>query len=143
MDLFHQRLKHQNNYFLFKIMGNFFFIFFHCLFSVHSCVWLLQCLESKAKVWIWGKLIEINLKICRCDFNVIKLSFFFDIYVCKIKKGFSYWTGNRNCKDKCISHVVWEVCFFNRAVFLMESTLNIIILTKRDDLLLILNVLFN
>ncbi len=32
--------------------------------------------------------------------------------------------------------------FFNRAVFLMESTLNIIIITKKG-LLLILNVLFN
>ncbi len=31
--------------------------------------------------------------------------------------------------------------FFNRAVFLMESIINIII--KIDDLLLILNVLFN
>ncbi len=31
----------------------------------------------------------------------------------------------------------------NRAVFLMESTLNIIIIIKKDDLLLILNVLFN
>ncbi len=33
--------------------------------------------------------------------------------------------------------------FFNRAVFLMESTLNIIIIIKINDLLLILNVLFN
>ncbi len=36
-----------------------------------------------------------------------------------------------------------EVFFFNRAVFLMESIINIIIIIKCDDLLLILNVLFN
>ncbi len=53
-------------------------------------------------------------------------------------------TTNRNCKDKCVSHVsVRSMFFFNRDVFLMESTITIIIITKRDDLLLILNVLFN
>ncbi len=57
---------------------------------------------------------------------------------------FSYWTGNRNCKDKRFSHVsVRSMFFFYRAVFLMESIINIIIIIKRDDLLLILNKLFN
>ncbi len=63
-----------------------------------------------------------------------------------VKNKFSYFTfldlnktANRNCKDKCISRV--RSVFFNRAVFLMESIINIII--KIDDLLLILNVLFN
>ncbi len=67
-----------------------------------------------------------------------------------VKNKFSYFTflylnktANRNCKYKCIRLVSVRSVFFNRAVFLMESTLNIIIIIKRDDLLLILNVLFN
>ncbi len=65
-----------------------------------------------------------------------------------VKNKFSYFTfldlnktANRNCKDKCISRVSVRSVFFNKAVFLMESIINIII--KIDDLLLILNVLFN
>ncbi len=50
-------------------------------------------------------------------------------------------TGLEKETDKCVS--VRSMIFFNRAVFLMESTLNIIIIIKRDDLLLILNGLFN
>ncbi len=66
------------------------------------------------------------------------LSFYTFMFAKKKKNSFSYWTGN--CKDKYVSV---RSMFFNRAVFLMESTLNIIILTKRDDLLLILNILFS
>ncbi len=46
-----------------------------------------------------------------------------------------------NCKDECVSVRCMFFFSFNRAVFLMTSTINIII--KRDNLLLILNVLFN
>ncbi len=69
------------------------------------------------------------------------------LHYCLLKNKFSYFTflylnktANRNCKDKCISHVSVRSVFFNRAVFLMESIIHMI---KRDDLLLILNVLFN
>ncbi len=78
------------------------------------------------------------------------LALFLFLRYCLLKNKFSYFTflylnktANRNCKDKCIRLVSVRSVSFNRAVFLMESTLNIIIITKRDDLLLILNILFN
>ncbi len=47
--------------------------------------------------------------------------------------------GHHGAKGQVLKKYV----FFNRAVFLMESTLNIIIIIQRDDLLLILNDFFN
>ncbi len=71
-------------------------------------------------------------------FLFVKKKEFYLLYVLYLNR-----TANRNCKDRCVSHVSLRRMFFNRAVFLMESTLNIIIITKRDYLLLILNDFFN
>ncbi len=65
------------------------------------------------------------------------LALFLFLHYCLLKNKFSYFTflylnktANRNCKDKCISHVSVRSVFFNRAVFLMESIINIIIIIK-------------